>query len=80
MSYDVLEKQIKALPEEYLEDVSQYVQLLFYKAKVLKQKEAPQSSPIKLGLGKGLFKIPDDIHFGDNDILEDFEEYVWKFY
>ncbi|MCI6816728.1 MAG: DUF2281 domain-containing protein [Treponema porcinum] len=76
MSYDVLEKQIKALPEEYLEDVSQYVQLLFYKAKVLKQKEAPQSSPIKLGLGKGLFKIPDDIHFGDNDILEDFEEYV----
>ena len=49
MSYDVLEKQIKALPEEYLEDVSQYVQLLFYKAKVLKQKETLMSANKKVG-------------------------------
>jgi len=76
MSYAALEEQIKTLPEEYLEDVSQYVQLLLYKVAVLKQEKEKQKVPVKFGLGKGLFTIPDDIHFGDEDILKDFEEYV----
>ena len=55
MAYAVLEKELKSLPESYLEDVACYV---------------------KLSLGKGLFKVPEDIHFGDDDIREMFEEYV----
>ena len=31
MSYAVLEQQLKSLTEEYLEEVSRYVQLLQYK-------------------------------------------------
>ena len=30
MSYDVLEKEIRQLPESYLEDVSKYIQFLLY--------------------------------------------------
>lgn len=73
MSYAVLEQQIKALPEEYLEDISQYVQFLQYKIAALKEKkEAPQ----RIGLGKGLFSVPDDIHFGDDDVQDMFGEYL----
>ena len=54
-AYAVLEKELKSLPESYLEDVVRYV---------------------KLSLGKGLLKVPEDIHFGDDDIREMFEEYV----
>lgn len=30
MSYDVLEKELRLLPESYLEDVSKYIQFLLY--------------------------------------------------
>lgn len=30
MSYDVLEKELRQLPESYLEDVSKYIQFLLY--------------------------------------------------
>ncbi|MBO4728707.1 MAG: hypothetical protein J5631_09830 [Spirochaetaceae bacterium] len=29
-----------------------------------------------LGLEKGLFTVPDDIHFGDDEIQDIFEEYI----
>lgn len=71
MPYEVLEKQIKALPEAYLEDVAKYVQLLQYKVAILSQQ---RQTPSRIGLGKGLFTVPDDIHFGDDEILDMFEE------
>ena len=37
-------------------------------------KDVPQ--PIQFGLGKGLFKVPDDIHAGDDAIQEVFKEYT----
>ena len=37
-------------------------------------KDAPQ--PIQFGLGNGLFKVPDDIHVGDDAIQEVFKEYI----
>lgn len=37
-------------------------------------KDIPQ--PIQFGLGKGLFKVPDDIHAGDDAIQEVFKEYT----
>ena len=73
MSYAVLEQQIKALPEEYLDDIANYVQFLQYKLVALnKKKETPQ----RIGLGKGLFSVPDDIHFGDDEVQDMFGEYV----
>ena len=77
MSYAVLEQQIKALPEEYWEDVAGYVQLLQYKAAVLMQGGTPaETNGIKLGLGDGLYSYPDDIHAGDDYIADAFEAYV----
>ena len=37
-------------------------------------KDVPQ--PIQFGLGTGLFKVPDDIHAGDEVIQEVFKEYT----
>lgn len=37
-------------------------------------KDVPQ--PIQFGQGKGLFKVPDDIHAGDEVIQEVFKEYI----
>ena len=71
MSYSTLEEQIKTLPEEYLEDVSQYVQLLLYKAAALNK---TKSTGIKLGLAEGLFDYPDDIHADDKIIADAFEK------
>ena len=31
MSYDTLERQIRMLPEEYLEDVSRYIEFVIFK-------------------------------------------------
>ena len=76
MSYEVLEKQIQALPEEYLEDVSEYVQLLLNKVAALKKEKGTSSSGLKLGLAEGMFNYPDDIHAGDDIIADAFEDYV----
>ena len=76
MSYAVLEKQIQALPEEYLEDVSEYVQLLLYKIAALKNQNGATSSGLKLGLAEGLYNYPDDIHAGDEILADEFKDYV----
>jgi hypothetical protein len=77
MSYAVLEQQIKALPEEYLEDIAQYVQLLQYKVAILNQQsKESKTNGIKLGLGEGMFSYPDDIHAGDEIIADAFKDYL----
>lgn len=76
MSYEVLEKQLQALPTEYLEDVSEYVQLLLYKIAALKNQNGTTSSGLKLGLAEGQFNYPDDIHAGDEIIADAFEDYL----
>lgn len=72
-----LEKQIESLPEEYLEEVSRYIQLLQYKIAALEQqKKEKQSNGIIFGLGKGKFKVPDDINAYDDVVTEEFEDYL----
>lgn len=72
-----LEKQIESLPEEYLEEVSRYIQLLQYKIAALEQqKKEKQSNGIIFGLGKGKFKVPDDINAYDDVVAEEFEDYL----
>ncbi len=77
ISYAALEKQIESLPEEYLEEVSRYIQLLQYKIAALEQqKKEKQSNGIIFGLGKGKFKVPDDINAYDDVVTEEFENYL----
>ncbi|MBQ4497396.1 MAG: DUF2281 domain-containing protein [Spirochaetaceae bacterium] len=72
-----LEKHIESLPEEYLEEVSRYIQLLQYKIAALEQqKKEKQSNGIIFGLGKGKFKVPDDINAYDDVVTEEFEDYL----
>ena len=73
MPYAVLEKQLKELPGEYLEDVSRYVQLLQYKIAVLGQSKEKKKGII-FGLAEGKYKIPDDINAYDDEIAEMFDE------
>ncbi|MBR0125031.1 MAG: DUF2281 domain-containing protein [Treponema sp.] len=72
MSYAVLEQQLKSLPEEYLEEVSRYVQLLQYKITVLDQQKKQKG--IIMGLGEGKYKIPDDINAYDDEVAESFDK------
>ena len=43
MSYTLLEKQIRALPEKYLEDVSDYIEYLLYREQKAKTDSEPQT-------------------------------------
>ena len=73
MSYEVLEKQLKSLPEEYLEDVLNYVQLLQYKITVLgEKKEEKPNVARRFGIAKGELHYPDDIDFCNDEIAEMF--------
>lgn len=76
MSYEVLEREIKTLPVEYLDSISEYVALLKYKVTFLnqnKQQDSQKKVPI-LGLAEGKYKIPDDINAFDDEISGMFGE------
>ena len=49
MSYDTLERQIRMLPEECLEDVSRYIEFVIFKLQ--KREEAEQSQDISSYFG-----------------------------
>lgn len=70
MSYELLEKQIRSIPEEYFSEIAGFLDLLKYKIMVQQQKS---SRPLrKLGGYEGQIKIADDF----DDIPEGFEEYL----
>ena len=70
MSYEVLEKQIRTIPEECFPEVFNFLELLKYKILVQQQKTA---RPLrKLGGYEGQIKISNDF----DAIPEGFEEYL----
>ena len=71
MSYSTLEKELKTLPEEYLESVAEYIELLKYKISFLNQNYLSKKTPI-IGLAEGKFPIPDDINAYDDEISDMF--------
>lgn len=75
MSYTVLEKELKALPEEYLEYVAEYVEFLKYRISFLNQNKISKKVPV-IGLAKGKFSVPDDINLYDDEITNIFEASV----
>ena len=61
MSYDVLEKEIRQLPESYLEDVSKYIQFLLYQYEQERMSALEESDEVfKAKMQKGL----DDVRNG----------------
>lgn len=75
MSYSALEKELKTLPEEYLESVAEYIELLKYKISFLNQNQLSKKNPI-IGLAEGKFSTPDDINAYDDEIIDMFGEYI----
>lgn len=75
MSYSALEKELKTLPEEYLESVAEYIELLKYKISFLNQNQLSKKIPI-IGLAEGKFLTPDDINAYDDEIIDMFGEYI----
>ena len=75
MSYSTLEKELKTLPEEYLESVAEYIELLKYKISFLNQNHLSKKAPI-IGLAEGKFPIPDDINAYDDEISDMFGESI----
>ena len=71
MSYSTLEKELKTLPEEYLESVAEYIELLKYKISFLNQNRLSKKAPI-IGLAEEKFPIPDDINAYDDEISDMF--------
>ncbi|MBP3709439.1 MAG: DUF2281 domain-containing protein [Treponema sp.] len=70
MPYEVLEKQIRTIPEEYFPEVSNFLDLLKYK--ILVQKQHAVKPLRKLGGYEGQIKIADDF----DKIPEGFEDYI----
>ena len=70
MSYEVLEQQIRTIPEEYFQDVVNFLELL--KFKILVQQQKKKRPLRKLGGYEGQIKIADDF----DEIPEGFEEYL----
>ncbi len=70
MSYEVLEQQIRTIPEEYFQDVVNFLELL--KFKILVQQQKAKRPLRKLGGYEGQIKIADDF----DEIPEGFEEYL----
>ena len=52
MSYDTLEKQIRMLPEECLEDVSQYIEFVIFKLQRREETEQSQDMSCYFGILK----------------------------
>lgn len=69
MSYEILEKKLKSIPEEFFDDVLNFFDLLEYKIKV--QQESKKQIR-KLGGFEGKIKIADDF----DEIPAGFEEYI----
>ena len=69
MNYDVLEEQIRTIPEEYFPEVFNFLELLKFKIIVQQKKKR---SLRKLGGYEGQIKIADDF----DEIPEGFEDYL----
>ena len=75
MSYTVLEKKLKSVPEQYFEQVSSFLDLIlslptkYVNADIVKK--IPYGHPVP-GLAKGEFKYPDNINLYDDEIAEMF--------
>ena len=54
MSYSVLEDQIRALPEEYLEEVSHYIEFILFREQQLKASSSAQTTKDYFGSIKNL--------------------------
>ena len=70
MSYEILEQQIRTIPEEYFQDVVNFLELL--KFKILVQQQNTKRHLRKLGGYEGQIKIADEF----DEIPEGFEEYI----
>ena len=70
MSYEVLEQQVRTIPEEYFPEIMNFLDLLKYK--ILVQQQQKSKPPRKLGGYEGQIKIADDF----DEIPEGFEEYL----
>lgn len=73
MSYETVVMKLRSVPEQYLNQVSDFLDL------ILNQRENSEGSPRKpsghpiLGLAEGEFTYPDDINLYDDEIAEMFE-------
>lgn len=75
MPYAILEQKLKAVPEEYFEQVAGFLDLIL-KASHMEREEKPKKKPIIGGLAEGKYKIPDDINAFDDEIADMFEGYL----
>ena len=73
MSYSTLEKKLKLLPQAALEEVSSYVDYIFFKFTTAEKNTAPKSP--KKGFGC-LKDIPCKMSREFDEPLEDFAEYM----
>ena len=58
MSYDTLEKQIRMLPEDCLDDVSHYIEFIIYRMQLRDKK---QKAPALSAFFRIMNKLPDGL-------------------
>ena len=76
MSLAALQKKISTFPEEYFDEIDNFLNLLEFKVKALSAIEKQDAPKIIPGLAKGKWKDPKAINAFDNEVAEDFKEYM----
>ncbi|MBR1639451.1 MAG: DUF2281 domain-containing protein [Treponema sp.] len=73
MSYAVLEEKLQAIPEQYFDQVSSFLDIILsLSEKEIVPEKKNASKHLLHGLARGEFKYPDDINLYDNEIADMF--------
>ncbi len=76
MPLSVLQAKLTSFPQEYYDEINNFFDLLSYKVNALSKQEHSAERKVIPGLAKGKWKYPADIHAFDDEIAEDFKEYL----
>ena len=72
MPYAVLEQKLRAVPEQYFEQLSAFMDLLLSLPNQNSFSERKPSGHPIFGLARGEFRYPDDLNLGDAEVAQMF--------
>ncbi len=74
MPLAILQQKLSSFPEEYFDEINEFFDFLTYKAN--SKSENNKKTRVIPGLAKGKWKYPKDINAFDDEIADDFKDYV----
>lgn len=76
MPLALLQAKLTSFPQEYYDEINNFFDLLSYKVNALSKNERSTDKKIIPGLAEGKWKYPKDINAFDDEIADDFKDYL----